>query len=794
MTIARATVLASAAALAMLAGQATMAVASTGQASGAASKPGTISTVAGGIGGPGTATSVSFYSPYTCGTVQYAAGHLYIGDQGNDVVRSVSVRTDWLTNPAGNGFAGDSGDGGPATKAELSAPCAATADAAGDVIIADKDNGKVRIVAGSTGHRFGLAMTKGHIYTLMSGSKSCRVSSTSGTFCPIDVITDSRGNVLVSSEGSEDPRNPGPAQVFVIAAAAGRFYGHVLSAGANAEITGGGAAQIAVDKAGNILLANVSTNRVSVYAARNGRFYGRVMKAGHVYAIAGNGTEGGAGDDGPALKAELNNPDGVAVDHAGNVVIGDNANGRVRVVAERTGTFYGKAMKAGYIYTIAGKRRGKTGNGIPASAAKLADINSVGVDNAGNIVLAADIYLAKVVAVRTGRFYGQAMKAGHIYNVAGEALDWVSGEGLLATRAELGAPVSTFGVTTGRSGNTILAGARVWVVPARSGTFYGRKMTAQHIYVLAGGGSNGLGNGGPARKATVAGGGVVVDHAGNIVFCDDQNNMVRMVAERTGTFYGRAVKAGDIYAIAGTGSVGSTGDGGPAWKAKLFQPADISLDPHGNLVIADTYNGKVRVVAAASGTFYGQAMTAGDIYTVAGGGASAADGVPATSASLAYPRGVAVDKSGNLVISDTADGLVRIVAEHTGTFYGQAMKAGDIYTVGGGGSSSANGVPATSATISPDGVTVDAAGNLVIADEGSFRVRVIAPKSGTFYGQAMTAGDIYTVAGNGTSGFSGDGGLATAAELADPTYVAVTGQSGLLIADRSNGRLRAVSG
>ncbi len=82
----------------------------------------------------------------------------------------------------------------------------------------------------------------------------------------------------------------------------------------------------------------------------------------------------------------------------------------------------------------------------------------------------------------------------------------------------------------------------------------------------------------------------------------------------------------------------------------------------------------------------------------------------------------------------------------------------------------------------------------MIADPASARVRLVAPASGTFYGQSMTAGDIYTVAGNGTSGFSGDGGRATSAELNDPEYVAATGSAGLLIADRSNGRLRAVAG
>ncbi len=132
---------------------------------------------------------------------------------------------------------------------------------------------------------------------------------------------------------------------------------------------------------------------------------------------------------------------------------------------------------------------------------------------------------------------------------------------------------------------------------------------------------------------------------------------------------------------------------------------------------------------------------------------------------------MAVDAAGNLLIADTGNTRVRVVAATTGTFYGQAMTAGDIYTVAGNGhyGFSGDGGPATSAELNgPDGVAVDGAGNLVIADTGNNRIRVVAATTGTFYGQAMTAGDIYTVAGDGTAGFSGDGGPATSAELNDP--------------------------
>jgi hypothetical protein len=203
-------------------------------------------------------------------------------------------------------------------------------------------------------------------------------------------------------------------------------------------------------------------------------------------------------------------------------------------------------------------------------------------------------------------------------------------------------------------------------------------------------------------------------------------------------------------------------------------------------------------LAAFSGTFYGQAMTAGDIYTVAGDGTPgfSGDGGPATQAEFKFPSGVGVDGNGNLLIADTDNNRIRVVAAASGTFYGQAMTAGDIYTVAGDGGKgfSGDGGPAISARLcTPTGVTVDGAGNLLIADYCSNRVLVVAATSGTFYGQEMTAGDIYTVAGDGISGFSGDGGPATKAAVA-PYGTAIEGNGDLMIADAYNNRVRLVAG
>ena len=175
----------------------------------------------------------------------------------------------------------------------------------------------------------------------------------------------------------------------------------------------------------------------------------------------------------------------------------------------------------------------------------------------------------------------------------------------------------------------------------------------------------------------------------------------------------------------------------------------------------------VRVIAAVTGTFYGMKMTAGHIYRVAGDGrtGSGGDGGPATAASLELAGSAVVDGAGNLVIGDGS--RVRVVAARTGRFYGQQMTAGHIYGIAGTGQAgySGDGGPAIRARVAAGAVALDAAGNVLLA--GGNRVRVVAARTGTFYGATMTAGDIYTVAGNGTA-FSGDGGPPLLAEFSHP--------------------------
>jgi trimeric autotransporter adhesin len=813
--------LAALAALACVAGvaQAAQAPEHSVHLSAAATAAPTISTIAGGVGGPDKATTVTLSGgPVSdvgpCG-LAYGNGALYVGDTTS--VRKIGAQ-DWLTTPAGDAlYSGSPGNGVPGAGAGLGYACGVAIDSSGNLVIADGGAEVIRVVAAKTGTFYGQAMTAGDIYTVAgSGTNGFYGDGGPATQAflsiPDDVAVDHAGNLVIADTGND--------RVRVVAASTGTFYGQAMTAGDIYTVAGGGTTypgtggpataaeldypeSVAVDANGNLLLTDMLHERVDVVAASTGTFYGQAMTAGDIYTIAGDGERGYSGDGGPATAAKFYSPRFVIVDAAGNVVISDIGNNRVRVVAAKTGTFYGQAMTAGDVYTVAGDgTEGFAGNGGPATAAELDAPVGVAVDSAGNLYIAdAGDGRVRMVSAKTGTFYGKAMTAGDIYTIAGVGLTGASGNHGIATKAEINYPSS---VAADAHGNTIIADSRdnmVRAVAASTGTFYGQAMTAGDIYTIAGTGTAGFsGDGGKATAAELdLPLGVSVDAAGDLVIADASNNRIRLVAASTGTFYGQAMTAGDIYTIAGDGTAGYSGDGGPATAAELNAPSWAIVDGAGNVIIADSGNNRVRVVAAKTGTFYGQAMTAGDIYTVAGDGTAgySGDGGPGTAAELDSPAGLAVDKAGNLAIADVLNDRIRLVAASTGTFYGQAMTAGDIYTVAGAGvdaTALGDGGPATEASlVEPGAVAFDGSGNLLIVDGLHERVRVVAASTGTFYGQAMTAGDIYTIAGDGNTGFTGDGGPATSAELNWPSGVAVESGGGVLIADTQNDRVRLLS-
>ena len=277
------------------------------------------------------------------------------------------------------------------------------------------------------------------------------------------------------------------------------------------------------------------------------------------------------------------------------------------------------------------------------------------------------------------------------------------------------------------------------------------------ISSIAGMGTSGFaGDGGPATSASLSfPAGLTFDSAGNMYIADSFNSRVRKVA-----------LDGTISTIAGTGDFGDFGDSNVATKAGMNRPYSVVVDKAGNIYIADTYNDAVRKVAASSGI----------MSTFAGKGTQGlgGDGGGATGALMDTPTALVLDPAGNLYIADTNNHRIRKVGTD-----------GNISTFAGNGqaASSGDGGPATSAAMnSPEGLAIDQAGNLYVADTAGHRVRKITPD-----------GTITTVAGNGSGGFTGDGGPATQASLYYPKGLAVDPSGNLFIADWLNSRVRVVT-
>ena len=557
------------------------------------------------------------------------AGGFYVASSSQDRVYHVASNGT-LTVVAGNGLSGFGGDGGPGPSAQLNYVHCIALDSSGNLYIADTNNNRIRKV------------TAAGIITTVAGTGAWG----------------SRGDGGVATSAQ-------------LAAPRG----------------------VAVDQAGNIFLADSGNDVIRI-----------VTTDGIISRVAGNGTRGLSGDNGPATSAQLSYPVGVAVDANGTLFIADRYNNRIRMV-----------NSSGVIITLI--------------AAPVSDPRSVAVDNAGNVFV-SDSGNNRVRMISPG---------GAVTTIAGGTAGF-SGDGGPATAARLALPIQ---VAADGTGNVFIADR---------GNYRVRRVNANGIIDTVAGTSD------DGRSASLAQlnfpNVIAVDGAGNLFIADTDSQRIRMIN-----------RDGIITTIAGNGSWGFSGDGGPALSAQLNYPAAIAVDGAGNLFITDTNSHRIRKITPN-----------GIITTVVGNGrqGSSGDGGPASRAAMNYPRGIAIDGTGNLHIADTDNHRIRKVDS-----------SGTITTVAGNGTpgSSGDGGPATDAQLaSPVGVTVDGAGNLFIADSVSNRIRKVTPD-----------GIITTVAGTGAYGFRGDGGPAVSASLAYPNGVAVDAAGDLFIADTANQRIRKVT-
>ena len=309
---------------------------------------------------------------------------------------------------------------------------------------------------------------------------------------------------------------------------------------------------VALDAAGNLYLSDTMNHRVR-------RVDG---KTGVITTVAGTGKNGFSGDGGPATRADLNEPYGIALDLSGNLFLADRLNRRVRRIEGATGI----------ITTVAGDgSKAFSGDAGQANMAGLVEPNGVALDRDGGRLFIADVadHRVRVVDLRTGL----------ISTLAGNGKGSHHGDGVPAAAASIHGARA---VEVGTDGT-------VYVLERQGNTLRSVDPKTGIIRTIAGTGAKGYtGDGGPALKATFDGPKeLAVDRAGNLFLVDTENHAVRRIDAKSGT----------ITTVAGTGRQGGDGDGGPARQARLDRPHGVAVGPDGAITIGDTGNHRVRRVA-----------------------------------------------------------------------------------------------------------------------------------------------------------------------------------------------------
>ena len=551
-----------------------------------------------------------------------------------------------------------------------------------------------------------------------------------------------------------------------------------------------------VDASGNIFIADTDNSVIREVLASNGQ----------IQTVAGTGTPGYSGDGGLATSAQLNDPYGVFVDASGNIFIADTDNSVIREVVAGTGN----------IQTVAGNfaaGAGYAGDSGPATSAQLDMPEGVSVDASGNIFV-ADTYNSVIREV--------AAATSNISTVAGTYYAWndvckYAGDGGPATSAQLCLPNAIY---VDAAGNILVADTENSVIRAvnpgaSTVTIATVSIPAGDIQLIAGtpGVTGYSGNGAAATSAQLNyPGGVALDGSGNVFVADTFNFVIREIANSTG----------DIQTFAGNNNAAYSGDGGSPSSAQLDFPGGTFVDAAGNVYIADTDNSAIRFVnnSAAAITIAGTTIQPGKIGTIAGNGTFCAapapggcgDGSAPASAFLNFPYSVFLDGSGNIYIAETGlilteSSAIRVI--NTGaaaiTIAGTTIQPGTIETVAGtlgtAGFAGDGGAPASAQLANPQGVVVDASGNIFIADTENSAIRVVNVGAQPLVIGAVTIqpGTIETVAGTpptactDLSSGCGDNAAANAAFLDFPTGLSVDAADDIFIADSSSSAVRVVN-
>ena len=663
--------------------------------------------------GKATETEISLVD----GITMDKKGNVYIAMREHNIISRIDTKG-MMTRYAGSGESGFSGDGGPAIKANFKTPAGLAFDPEGNLYIADRENHRVRKID-----------TSGNISTF-AGIGKAGFSGDGGPAVraklnlPSGLATDKKGNLFISDRSNDRIRVVDKKGVI-------RTYAGTGVAGFQGDAGPALKAQldkpfgIALDEAENLYIADRNNNRVR-----------KVSPEGIITTVAGDGGFFFMGDNGPAYRASVAAPTGVAVDKKGNLYIADRNNNRIRLVD-----------KLGMIRTVAGTgQQDYNGDSETARETNLYLPFGLIVDSNDNLLIIDRSHY---------RIRRIDPKSGEVETVAGNGLKLFAGDGGPATGATLSFP---HGMFLDKDDNLIFSD---------KGHYRIRKITPKGIISTIGGnGRRGnVGNNIPALEANVYNVTTIIQNPAGDAFMSSPSGFVSIIRrldakgiihdyiDTASPKYREAISKSKHKGLVQTGAV-----------ATITQFSDIVFDPKGNLFISDRLNHQIRKIDLN-----------GNISTIAGVGDSDyyGDGGPALEAAFRDPNALASDKQGNIYIAEAANNRIRKIDTK-----------GIVTTVAGNGehADSGDGGPALQAAIrSMDDIAISPEGELHILGTNTHKVRKIT-----------LDGKIVTVAGKGYAGFFGDDGPATKAMLKNPAAISFDSKGNLYIADMGNNRIRKV--
>ncbi len=676
---------------------------------------------AGFVDGTGKAASLS--APLGLGAD--VAGDVFVGDYNNCTIRKITpaaVVSTYAGTPGAHGA-----KNGSRAQATFTLPQGVAVDKTGNIYIADSYNDLIREIS-----------VKGVVTTL--AGQTGIIGSADGmnaTFSsPTGVAVDNSGNVYVADQGNNLIRKITPNGFVSTLAGTAGATGSANGMNATFNVP----TAIALDNSQNIYVADAGNNLIR-----------RVTPAGLVSTFAGSGTTGIVDGQGPA--ASFNHPTGIAIDDNSVMYIADEHNNVVR-----------KIDLNGNVTTLAGSGSAGSVDGVDKNAT-FSYPESITADNLGNVFVGdVSTYLIRKISV-TGYTIDKPLPAGlnfdpttgiitgtptaispatdytiTAYNAAGSsstivniAVDYVT--------PVVAAPIISYQTPQVYTVNTAIA----TLSPRNTGgavpvSTYGQVST------LAGSGAFGAANGpGPAATFHYPLG-IAIDGSGNLYIGDQGNSLIRKVSP-----------AGQVGTLAGSGAKGSTNGTGTA--ASFYDPYGVSIDVSGNIYVADEGDNLIRKVSPA-----------GVVTTFAGSGIVGSSNGTGTAATFNHPFGVAVDIFGNVFVAEGANNLIRKITP-----------AGVVSTFAGSGSQgSADGAGVAASFYDPEGIAVDALGNVYVSDSGNERIRKIT-----------SAGLVTTLAGSGTIG--SQDGTGTAASFNYPFGITVDNTGNIYVVDQLGYLVRKIS-